>query len=169
MVCGFARSRFKQSQHEAAEDLLSVLTYLGPAFVKIGQALSSRPDVLAPEYLREMEKLQDQIPPFADEDAYKGVSANCECESGVHKPKGLSSACIILFNSIDVHMTVNGKIKGYQDSTVQLGVYATATKQLVHSSIMHFKQRIFCALYQWDCMHSHANSIFGSGCALEPL
>lgn len=35
-----------------------VLVDLGPAFVKIGQALSSRPDVLPPEYTTELELLQ---------------------------------------------------------------------------------------------------------------
>lgn len=35
-----------------------VLVRLGPAFVKIGQALSSRPDVLPPEYITELELLQ---------------------------------------------------------------------------------------------------------------
>ncbi|KAG1672433.1 hypothetical protein FOA52_013219 [Chlamydomonas sp. UWO 241] len=44
--------------------LLDALIRLGPAFVKIGQALSSRPDVLPPAYLEELEKLQDRIPPF---------------------------------------------------------------------------------------------------------
>lgn len=47
-----------------------ILTDLGPAFVKIGQAVSSRPDVVSPEYLEELEKLQDRIPPFSTEEAF---------------------------------------------------------------------------------------------------
>jgi predicted unusual protein kinase regulating ubiquinone biosynthesis (AarF/ABC1/UbiB family) len=42
----------------AAKYLTSVLTTLGPAFVKIGQAVSSRPDVVPPLYLKELESLQ---------------------------------------------------------------------------------------------------------------
>lgn len=38
------------------------------------QAVSSRPDVIPPGYLSELEKLQDQIPPFPDEDAYALIS-----------------------------------------------------------------------------------------------
>mmetsp|Transcript_19608 Transcript_19608/g.59305 ORF Transcript_19608/g.59305 Transcript_19608/m.59305 type:complete len:979 (-) Transcript_19608:2833-5769(-) len=53
-----------------AERLKDILTQLGPAFVKIGQAVSSRPDLLPPVYLAELEKLQDQIPPFPNADAY---------------------------------------------------------------------------------------------------
>lgn len=53
-----------------AELLRQILTDLGPAFVKIGQAVSSRPDVVSPEYLEELEKLQDRIPPFSTEEAF---------------------------------------------------------------------------------------------------
>ena len=35
----------------------------------LAQAVSSRPDVTPPDYLRELEKLQDQIPAFDDEEA----------------------------------------------------------------------------------------------------
>ncbi|MEW5308317.1 MAG: hypothetical protein WDW38_000286 [Sanguina aurantia] len=47
----------------------------GPAFVKIGQALSSRPDVLPPVYLLQMELLQDRIPPFPTDQAMKVIAA----------------------------------------------------------------------------------------------
>jgi len=36
---------------------------LGPAFIKMGQILSLRPDLIPPEYARELEKLQDEAPP----------------------------------------------------------------------------------------------------------
>ena len=52
---------------------MQVLVRLGPAFVKIGQALSSRPDVMPPEYLVELELLQDRIPPFPSEAALETV------------------------------------------------------------------------------------------------
>lgn len=39
------------------------LEELGPTFVKMGQVLSTRPDLLAPEYIAELSKLQDSVPP----------------------------------------------------------------------------------------------------------
>ncbi|KAK9810297.1 hypothetical protein WJX72_008275 [[Myrmecia] bisecta] len=62
-------SRSDRLTGQQAETLRQILTDLGPAFVKIGQAVSSRPDVVPPDYLRELERLQDQIPPFSDKDA----------------------------------------------------------------------------------------------------
>ena len=43
------------------------LEELGPIFVKFGQALSVRPDLLTVELAEELAKLQDQVPPFASE------------------------------------------------------------------------------------------------------
>jgi len=47
------------------ERLRLALEELGPIFVKFGQMLSVRPDLLDPEVAAELAKLQDQVPPFA--------------------------------------------------------------------------------------------------------
>lgn len=43
--------------------LYEALVSLGPAFIKLGQILSSRPDILPPQYIKELERLQDDVPP----------------------------------------------------------------------------------------------------------
>mgnify|MGYP001791158739 FL=1 len=42
-----------------------MLTRLGPTFIKVGQALSTRPDLVRKDFLEELTKLQDQLPPFS--------------------------------------------------------------------------------------------------------
>ncbi|CAM9387684.1 unnamed protein product [Choristocarpus tenellus] len=41
----------------------------GPAFIKVGQGASIRPDILPPIYLSEMQKLQDRVPEFSSDEA----------------------------------------------------------------------------------------------------
>jgi ubiquinone biosynthesis protein len=55
--------------------LRTALEELGPVFVKFGQALSVRPDLLPPEVAGELAKLQDQVPPFAGEQAIAALEA----------------------------------------------------------------------------------------------
>ncbi|MGD1907966.1 MAG: ABC1 kinase family protein [Leptolyngbyaceae cyanobacterium] len=60
-------------QPKRAEQLRLILTQLGPAYIKIGQALSTRPDLVPPAYLGELTRLQDQLPPFSNEVAFKYI------------------------------------------------------------------------------------------------
>ena len=50
-----------------AKQLLNTISGLGPAIIKGGQALASRSDLMPSEYLDQLQKLQDDVPRFANE------------------------------------------------------------------------------------------------------
>jgi len=50
-----------------------LLTRLGPAFIKIGQALSTRPDIVPPIFMDELAELQDQLPAFDNDIAFQFI------------------------------------------------------------------------------------------------
>ena len=55
---------------QRAEQLRTIITNLGPTYIKVGQALSTRPDLVPPDFLAELTKLQDQLPPFSNDVAF---------------------------------------------------------------------------------------------------
>ena len=69
-----------------ATQLRQLLTHLGPTFIKVGQALSTRPDLVPKDYLDELIKLQDQLPPFSSTVAFEIIQR----ELGSH-PKDIYS------------------------------------------------------------------------------
>jgi predicted unusual protein kinase regulating ubiquinone biosynthesis (AarF/ABC1/UbiB family) len=62
-----------KNQRKRAIRVREILTRLGPAYIKIGQALSTRPDLVPPQYLEELTQLQDQLPPFPNELAFQFI------------------------------------------------------------------------------------------------
>src|SRR5690349_10403050 len=69
-----------------AADLPDELERLGPTFVKLGQLLSSRPDLLPPRYLKPLARLQDRVRPFPFQD----VELTIETELGTKLNKAFS-------------------------------------------------------------------------------
>ena len=59
----------KQQARFRATQLTNLLVELGPAFVKAGQALSTRPDIIPVVLLEELSQLQDQLPGFDGDEA----------------------------------------------------------------------------------------------------
>ncbi|KAJ8906355.1 hypothetical protein NDN08_002848 [Rhodosorus marinus] len=52
-----------------AEEFRNILSKLGPAYIKLGQGLSVRPDLVGPEVMEELQKLCDNVPAFDNETA----------------------------------------------------------------------------------------------------
>jgi len=67
---------FERRSTGAAETRLSTaLSRLGPSYVKLGQFLATRPDVVGPALALDLERLQDQMPPFPQAEAEAAIVA----------------------------------------------------------------------------------------------
>ena len=53
---------------------MSALKELGPTFIKLGQFLGTRPDIVGKDLAKELQSLQDDLPPFDMEIAKKSIS-----------------------------------------------------------------------------------------------
>lgn len=65
------RTWFQRKHPDRSVALRRSLEALGPIFVKFGQALSTRPDILPPDIAEELSKLQDKVRPFSSEKAQR--------------------------------------------------------------------------------------------------
>ena len=79
------------AEHAAAadatgEELAADLEKLGPTFIKLGQVLATRADLLPPSYLDALARLQDDVSPFPFEDVQQII----ETELGVRLSKAFS-------------------------------------------------------------------------------
>jgi predicted unusual protein kinase regulating ubiquinone biosynthesis (AarF/ABC1/UbiB family) len=72
------RGQTEKNKFKRASELRQMLTRLGPTFIKVGQALSTRPDLVRKDFLEELTKLQDQLPPFDNAIAFSILEEELE-------------------------------------------------------------------------------------------
>jgi hypothetical protein len=82
LLSDFQKGELKPNQPIRAIQFTELITTLGPTFIKVGQALSIRPDLASPAYLEELIKLQDQVPPFSSKEALKIIERELK---GIHE------------------------------------------------------------------------------------
>ncbi len=96
-------------RRQQAKRLRTALEELGPTFSKLGQVLSTRPDLLPVEYIEELALLQSHVPPMAERDVVR-VS---EQELGVPWED--------VFKSIDPNPLASGTIAQVHRATLESG------------------------------------------------
>ncbi|BAY71567.1 hypothetical protein DSM107007_19100 [Nostoc sp. PCC 7120 = FACHB-418] len=72
------QNQVEQNKGKRATQLRELLTRLGPTFIKVGQALSTRPDLIRKDFLEELIKLQDQLPAFDNAIAYHIIESELD-------------------------------------------------------------------------------------------
>ncbi len=89
---------FTQPSRPRALRLREALEELGPVFIKFGQMLSTRPDLLPDDIAAELTRLQDRVPPFPGEDAEQIVAA------------ALGAPLTILFRQFDTQPVASASV-----------------------------------------------------------
>jgi ubiquinone biosynthesis protein len=88
----------KKKSFPLEKRLRLTLERLGPTFIKFGQVLSVRPDLIPKSYIKELEKLQDSVPPFpysiVEEQIKKEFGKNIEDIFSSFEKKPIASASI---------------------------------------------------------------------------
>ncbi|MGK7881884.1 MAG: ABC1 kinase family protein [Crocosphaera sp.] len=69
------KNNSSKQRKKRAKWLVKNLLQLGPTFIKIGQSLSTRADLIPLEYIQELSQLQDNVPPFSPEEAIAVIEA----------------------------------------------------------------------------------------------
>ncbi len=115
----FARSDKEGAtgRRRQAKRLRAALEELGPTYSKLGQVLSTRPDLLPPEYIEELATLQDHVAPMTEEEVVQVM----EQELGVPWED--------VFDSIDPKPLAAGTIAQVQRATLASGERAVVKVQ----------------------------------------
>ena len=61
---------------DGPQRLRMALIELGPTYIKLGQMMSTRPDIVPPQFLTELSQLQDTVPPFSSEQSRRIIEAD---------------------------------------------------------------------------------------------
>ncbi|PSC69658.1 putative aarF domain-containing kinase chloroplastic [Micractinium conductrix] len=73
LAADMATGSVERNAFARADQAMAAIEGLGPAYVKVAQAMSTRVDLLTPAYLVAIQRLQDQVPPFPDAEAYASI------------------------------------------------------------------------------------------------
>ncbi len=72
----FSKKKYQLNQITDEEKLCNSIQDMGTTFIKLGQFLSTRPDIIGEEISKHLEKLQDRLPPFSKTEAKDIIKKN---------------------------------------------------------------------------------------------
>lgn len=124
-----ATGQVKNNEVKRAIEIRDIVTSLGPAYIKLGQALSIRPDILSPAAMNELQKLCDKVPSY-DNDVAMAV---IEQELGMPWHQAYAELSPAPIAAASLGQVYKGKLKTGEDVAVKVqrpGVLETVTIDL---------------------------------------
>lgn len=113
---GFDTSGFDETEENPASDLAADLERLGPTFIKIGQLLSTRADLLPPSYLQALERLQDNV----EEIPFEEIERIVQEQLGVRISKGFDEFDRKPLGSASIGQVHFAKLRGGRNVAVKV-------------------------------------------------
>jgi ubiquinone biosynthesis protein len=107
---------FRHATPRQAREFVSALVELGPTFIKMGQALSARSDLLPEEYIEELSKLQDTIPPIP----YEQMRAVLVEELGEEPENLYGELDPVPVASASIGQVYNARLKNGQEVVIKI-------------------------------------------------
>ena len=108
-----------------AASLRNTIVSLGPFFIKLGQALSIRPDILSPRAMVELQQLCDKVPSFSSElamqtieEELKNVAMECEILYDVEEAQKGENPDTVQVQECEGKVVLDGKLKSVQTTSV---------------------------------------------------
>jgi ubiquinone biosynthesis protein len=123
------------------EDLAKDLEKMGPTFIKLGQVLSTRADLLPDAYLKALARLQDDVQPFP----YEEVERIVQTELGVRISKAFLEFDPIPIAAASLAQVHRAKLRNYRDVVVK--VQRPAVRQQIAEDV-EVLEEIVCFLHQ---------------------
>ncbi|WP_294545555.1 AarF/UbiB family protein, partial [uncultured Limosilactobacillus sp.] len=127
-------TNFYRQKHP--EEIRQALEELGPTFIKIGQLLSTRPDLVSPAYIKELRQLQDHV----DIDPYETVEQTFEEQTGKRIDEVFKTFDKIPFASASIGQTHHATL--FDGTNVVVKVQHPAVTQLIQTDLALFKRAL---------------------------
>jgi len=83
LLLDYITNNMESNSDKRGLELATLLTKLGPSFIKIGQSLSIRTDLLPPSHVRGLKTLQDQVPPFDTKEAKQTINNELRAQQNI--------------------------------------------------------------------------------------
>ena len=109
----------QKAEPRRAKEALALCEQLGPTFIKLGQALSIRTDLIPEAYALELRQLQDAVPPFPSQEAYKVLQRQLGIKDVRDTFETLSARPVA---SASIGQVYKGTLKGNTSKTVAVKV-----------------------------------------------
>ena len=133
-----------QRMRDRAVELRGLLVWLGPTFIKFGQMLSIRPDVMPPPVVYELQRLCDAVPSYPTEQALELIEAELGAPASVHfdglSPSTLPVAAASLGQVYRCRLRASGE---------EVALKVQRPDMIRAVSLDLYLMRLYCACVEW--------------------